>query len=169
MTNVEWPWQYSFPPFFTIQPNIETRAKQLEAWKTLVLDYHKASQQAILDISEAERSPLFNNASIKRRLPSEGIILVLESLAKKGNAEPCDKSKSRWYIYWHTLSEWADIVYSWAQETGQVNSVCTLYEIINAPDQDFLLKYGDANRGGRRDIGCPRKRWMLEQAKKANP
>lgn len=137
MTSIDWPWQYSFPPFFTIQPNLETRAKQVEAWKSLVLDYHRASRQAVLDIAEAERSPLFNNNAIKRRLPSEGIILILEALAKKGNADPCDKSKIRWYIYWHTLAEWADIVYSWAQETGQTNSICTLYEIINTPDQEF--------------------------------
>ncbi|XP_022190340.1 vacuolar protein-sorting-associated protein 25 [Nilaparvata lugens] len=132
-----WPWQYSFPPFFTIQPNIETRAKQLEAWRGLVLDYHRALKQAVLDVSEAERSELFNNTKLQRKLPTEGIIQVLESLAKNGNAEPCNKARTRWYIYWHTLPEWADKMYTWAQETGQTNSVCTLYEIINASDQDF--------------------------------
>lgn len=60
---MDWPWQYSFPPFFTIQvsihvliltytshnpwqwrswplqPHSATRAKQLEAWRHLVLNY----------------------------------------------------------------------------------------------------------------------------------
>jgi hypothetical protein len=36
---MEWPWQYSFPPFFTLQPHAPTREKQLEAWKHLVLSY----------------------------------------------------------------------------------------------------------------------------------
>jgi len=35
----------------------------------------------------------------------------------------------RWHIYWHTLEEWADMVYSWVQSCGMVNTVCTLYEI----------------------------------------
>lgn len=51
-----------------MQPNLETRSKQLEAWKSLVLEYHRISRQAVLDIAEAERSPLFNNNSIKRIL-----------------------------------------------------------------------------------------------------
>ena len=61
-TGMDWPWQYSFPPFFTIQvsnhvlinfilshipddrssllqPHSATRAKQLEAWRHLVLNY----------------------------------------------------------------------------------------------------------------------------------
>ena len=60
---MDWPWQYSFPPFFTIQvsgpglviysllnkstddnnfltqPHSATKAKQLEAWRHLVLNY----------------------------------------------------------------------------------------------------------------------------------
>ena len=35
----------------------------------------------------------------------------------------------RWHIYWHTLEEWADMVYSWVHSCGMVNTVCTLYEI----------------------------------------
>jgi ESCRT-II complex subunit VPS25 len=27
------------------------------------------------------------------------------------------------------LEEWADMVYSWVQSCGMVNTVCTLYEI----------------------------------------
>ncbi|KAL1416444.1 hypothetical protein MTO96_000725 [Rhipicephalus appendiculatus] len=30
-TDFEWPWQYGFPPFFTLQPTLATREKQLEA------------------------------------------------------------------------------------------------------------------------------------------
>ena len=36
---MEWPWQYSFPPFFTLQPHKDTRDKQIEAWRHLVLNY----------------------------------------------------------------------------------------------------------------------------------
>ena len=37
--DMEWPWQYSFPPFFTLQPHKDTRDKQIEAWRHLVLNY----------------------------------------------------------------------------------------------------------------------------------
>ena len=36
---MDWPWQYSFPPFFTLQPHAPTREKQIQAWKYLVISY----------------------------------------------------------------------------------------------------------------------------------
>ncbi|GFG28374.1 hypothetical protein Cfor_01750 [Coptotermes formosanus] len=74
------------------------------------------------------------------KLPLEGILMILEDLAKTGNAEPLDKQKHRWHIYWHTLEEWADMVYSWVQSCGMVNTVCTLYEITDGDstiDEEF--------------------------------
>ncbi|XP_069672620.1 vacuolar protein-sorting-associated protein 25 isoform X2 [Periplaneta americana] len=140
MAAVEWPWQYSFPPFFTIQVHQETRTKQIAAWRNLVLDYHRISKQCVLDVREAQRSSLFNNTAIDRKLPQEGIIMILEDLARTGNAESLDKPKHRWHIYWHTLEEWADLVYNWVQSCGMTNNVCTLYEITdgdNSTDEEF--------------------------------
>ena len=36
----KFPEFYNFPPFFTIQPVLETREKQLALWRQLILDYH---------------------------------------------------------------------------------------------------------------------------------
>ncbi|KDR08384.1 vacuolar protein-sorting-associated protein 25 [Zootermopsis nevadensis] len=140
MAEVEWPWQYSFPPFFTIQVHNETRTKQIAAWRSLILDYHKITKHCILDTREAQRTALFNNTAIDRKLPLEGIVTILEDLARTGNAQPLDKQKHRWQIYWHTLEEWADLVYSWVQRCGMMNTVCTLYEITdgdNSADEEF--------------------------------
>ncbi|XP_014248224.1 vacuolar protein-sorting-associated protein 25 [Cimex lectularius] len=137
-TYEDWPWQYNFPPFFTIQPNLTTRKLQLSAWCDLVLKYHRYQNQYVLDMREAQGSPLFSNKTLKRTLPAEGIAQVLASLQASSNAEPLDKSKNRWYIYWHTLDEWAALIYGWAEETGQLGAVCTFYEIANVPDQEFF-------------------------------
>ena len=51
--------------FNSLQPHAETKAKQLSAWKSLVLDYFRATKQATVDIREIHASPLFNNAAIK--------------------------------------------------------------------------------------------------------
>ena len=60
----QWPWQYDFPPFFTVQPNTDTRRKQLDAWCDLVLAYHRSTKTYLLDTNEAQSSPLFNNSKI---------------------------------------------------------------------------------------------------------
>lgn len=67
--------------------------------------------------------------------------MIIEELVKSGHATALDKSKQRWLISWHTLDEWADLIYSWAQANGLVGSVCTFYELTqDASDQgiDFL-------------------------------
>ncbi|XP_014289083.1 vacuolar protein-sorting-associated protein 25 [Halyomorpha halys] len=135
--DLDWPWQYDFPPFFTIQPNETTRKTQLAVWCKLVLKYQKLSKKYVLDINEVMETPLFSNKKINRSLSTEGILMVLEALMTTGNAEPSDKARSRWYIYWHKIDEWADIIYSWAQDKGQIDNVCTLYELQTSTNTEF--------------------------------
>lgn len=128
--------------FCRLQPNAETKSKQLLAWKTLILDYFKSTKQTVLDINEAQRSPLFSNSSINRKLPLDAITYVLEDMAKTGNAAPIDKSKMKWEIYWHSLDEWGNMIYGWASDNGMNNTVCTLFEIVegdNSTDQGNLM------------------------------
>ena len=70
---VEFPWQHSFPPFYTLQPNLDSRKKQLEAWRTIVLDYCQKRSLSSLDLREASNSKLFNNTAINRRLSDEAL------------------------------------------------------------------------------------------------
>ncbi|XP_070569700.1 vacuolar protein-sorting-associated protein 25-like [Ptychodera flava] len=134
MAAFEWPWQYNFPPFFTLQPNLETRQKQLEAWCNLVLSYHKHNRVFSLDVTEAQSSPLFSNSQIDRKLTTDAVYIVLEELRKKGNLEWSDKSRRRCVIMWRTPEEWGSLIYQWASINGMVNTVCTLYELVSGDD-----------------------------------
>uniref|UniRef100_A0AAQ4QMV2 Vacuolar protein-sorting-associated protein 25 n=1 Tax=Gasterosteus aculeatus aculeatus TaxID=481459 RepID=A0AAQ4QMV2_GASAC len=80
----EWPWQYNFPPFFTLQPNVDTRQKQLAAWCSLALSYCRHHKLYTLDVMEAQESPVFNNKKMERKLSIEAIQVVFEELRKKG-------------------------------------------------------------------------------------
>ncbi|XP_065559626.1 vacuolar protein-sorting-associated protein 25-like [Artemia franciscana] len=131
---MEWPWQYNFPPFFTLQPNEDTRNKQLEAWRNLALEYCKANKQFILDINEAYSCPLFNNKSINRKLSEEGIRTVVESLRDRKAANWVDTQKSKFYVFWHTPEEWGNLIYNWANANGMMNSVCTFFELSQGED-----------------------------------
>jgi ESCRT-II complex subunit VPS25 len=103
-----------------------------------VLSYQKSQNQAILSVNED--TPLFNNTTINRTLPLEGRILVLDGLSKTGNAATVDKRKLEWEIYWFTLEEWANLIHSWATDSGMTYTVCTLFEITsddNSKGQEF--------------------------------
>jgi len=134
MADFEFPWQYNFPPFFTLQPNLDTRQKQIDGWCALILDYHRQKKQYTLDVNEAQSSDLFNNKSLNRKLALDNVILVLEELRKRGNVEWTDKTRKQCLVMWRTPEEWGKIMYQWANSNGMVNTVCTLYELINGDD-----------------------------------
>ena len=71
--SAEFPWQHSFPPFYTLQPNLDSRKKQLEAWRSIILDYCQRKGLTSLDLREASNSELFNNTAIQRRLSDEAL------------------------------------------------------------------------------------------------
>ncbi|XP_013188511.2 vacuolar protein-sorting-associated protein 25 isoform X2 [Amyelois transitella] len=140
MAEISWPWQYNFPPFFTIQPHTETRTKQLEAWQQLIAEYSQATKQSTIDIRESQNCPLFNNTKINRKLSQEAILTILEYMSKTGRAAAVDKSKNVWEIYWHSLDEWGNMIYNWASSNGLNNAVCTIFELRegeNTVDEEF--------------------------------
>lgn len=51
-----------------LQPNVDTRQKQLAAWCSLALTYCRHQKLYTLDVMEAQESPVFNNRKIKRIL-----------------------------------------------------------------------------------------------------
>ncbi|KAJ8264608.1 hypothetical protein GJAV_G00151240 [Gymnothorax javanicus] len=127
---------YNFPPFFTLQPNVDTRQKQLAAWCSLTLSYCRHRKLYTLDVMEAQESPVFNNKKIERKLSMEAIQVVFEELRKKGNLEWIDKNKTRCLIMWRRPEEWGKLIYQWVSGNGMVNSVFTLYELSNGDDTE---------------------------------
>ncbi|XP_076047568.1 vacuolar protein sorting 25 isoform X2 [Oratosquilla oratoria] len=142
MPEFEWPWQYSFPPFFTLQPNADVRKTQLDAWCSLVVVWCKHNGVSHIDVTEASTLPVFRNTSLSRALPADSISVVLEELSSRGNLEWMDKAKRRGFIYWRSPAEWGQQIYSWAQNTSRINSVCTIYEITQGDDTQGLEFYG---------------------------
>jgi len=135
-------WEHSFPPFYTLQPNHETRRKQLEAWRTIVLDYCQKRGLTSLDLTEAGSTDLFNNTTIQRRLSDEALRAVFKELEEKGNVEWTDKAHTRCNIYWRSPDEWGALIYNYIKQRGQTNTVCTLYELTEGPDAVDQPFYG---------------------------
>ncbi|XP_064646699.1 vacuolar protein-sorting-associated protein 25-like [Lineus longissimus] len=142
MDTFDWPWQYNFPPFFTIQPNVDTRKKQLEAWCNLVLAYYRHKKLYSLDVGESQTSLLFSNKKLDRKLSIDAIYTILEELCKRGNVEWKDKTKKQCLLMWRTPDEWGKMMYQWVCDNGKNNTVCTLYELVNGDDTNNEEFYG---------------------------
>jgi ESCRT-II complex subunit VPS25 len=116
----QFPEFYSFPPFFTIQPVLTTREKQLGLWTQLIVDYHYAHK---LPICVKHDCPLWSNPQIQRTLSKNDLQIVLNHLVKVGSAEWMDGTTSSsggsedgttLRILWRTPAELASDIYQWA-------------------------------------------------------
>ncbi|KAK4508352.1 hypothetical protein PRZ48_002090 [Zasmidium cellare] len=143
-TKFAFPAYTSFPPFYTLQPNLTTRARQLELWSSLITSYCAHHRLFKLSLSSPP-SDLFNNTSIKRSLKLNDIRTALEHMSQPSTGPLIEwiapvsrgeQSNTCW-VYWRSLGEWADTIYNWVDETGQKGAVLTVYE----------LREGDAVKG----------------------
>ena len=131
---MEYPSIYSFPPFFTIQPNTDSWLKQQEMWIDLILAFQRHNQSFILN-TDPTAEP-FTNKSINRKIRRlivgtfgrEGIALIIKQMIESKQAEYID---GRCYIFWKTLQALTDEMLLHVQSTGKVGSICTFYELIN--------------------------------------
>ncbi|KAL2755646.1 hypothetical protein ACRALDRAFT_2027351 [Sodiomyces alcalophilus JCM 7366] len=150
----EFPWEYSFPPFFTRQTNLTTHHAQLSKWSDLILAYcrhyriFKLSLSAAIPSSttlstaaadtpggggggQAQTEELFHNRRLNRRLSLADAREVIDSMRRNGRAEYVggkDGGDLVW-VYWRTPEEWAALLEKWVDDTGQKGVVLTLYEL----------------------------------------
>ncbi|CAM9464990.1 unnamed protein product [Phaeothamnion confervicola] len=130
---------FTFPPFFTLQPVLGTREKQLRLWCDLVLKYHNARKEH----SFAWRSwPLWENRQINRRLSDEGALAVAQELIRGGHAEWQDASKTRMVLFFQSPAETASKLYEWVRKQGRIGEVFTVYELHQGDEMEGTDFFG---------------------------
>eukprot|EP00980_Cylindrotheca_fusiformis_P004224 scaffold918_cov126-Cylindrotheca_fusiformis.AAC.3 len=127
----EFPEFYNFPPFFTIQPVLATKEKQLALWRDLIVQYHTQHKLKTLKLYEC---PLWSNDSIQRSLNNEEVKIVADDLVAHGHGEWIDESKTTLRVLWRKPEELATDIYEWAIQNGNIGSVCTVYELHSGED-----------------------------------
>jgi ESCRT-II complex subunit VPS25 len=138
---------HGYPPYFTLQPVEETRRKQLELWRALILDYCRAQRLFLIPAGGAGFPP-FANAAIDRRLSHEARLAVLEDLVRAGGGAWLDERRppggllalgrdapppgggGRVLVLWRSVEEWAEEVAAAAAAAGLRGSVATLEELL---------------------------------------
>ncbi|TKA32329.1 hypothetical protein B0A54_14480 [Friedmanniomyces endolithicus] len=132
-----------FPPFYTLQPNHSTLARQLLLWSTLLTSY--AAHTHLFKLSLSSPPPdLFSNATLHRSLKQSDIRQILDYMALPANGSKIEwlpppasssgrkggEQSSTCWVWWRSAGEWADRVYEWVvEETGQRGAVLTVWEL----------------------------------------
>ncbi|ATY66881.1 ESCRT-II vps25 subunit [Cordyceps militaris] len=133
----KFPQEYSFPAFFTRQPNLATHHAQRRTWTALVLAYARHHRLFRLRLSEAAESDLFYNRRLERRLQGPDVRELVDGMVKDGLAEyvagtgtPAhDGGHDVVLLYWKKPEEWAALVEAYVEDTAQKGSVLTVYEL----------------------------------------
>nr|XP_019046965.1 ESCRT-II complex subunit VPS25 [Kwoniella bestiolae CBS 10118]OCF25895.1 ESCRT-II complex subunit VPS25 [Kwoniella bestiolae CBS 10118] len=110
----EYPAIWSFPPFFTLQPNPSTLSHQLELWRALILRWARHERVFKVNTDSGEAGGVFENKRIKREA-----------------APDPPKQDNKYLIYWKKPDEWGDLIYTWVTDNGLNSSIMTFYEITD--------------------------------------
>ncbi|KAL9608826.1 MAG: hypothetical protein Q9167_006361 [Letrouitia subvulpina] len=148
------PRYYAFPPFYTLQPNLQTRLAQVGKWSLLIQRYCQHHRIFKLTLASALDTPLCHNSVIQRRLSLHDFRFIInhmttpESSGGGGGGQraewiddvrgaiPWSQDREKMnsaFIYWRRLEEWAEMISGWVEETGQKNTVLTVYELLQGP------------------------------------
>lgn len=142
----EFPKIHSFPPFYTKQSNATILENQLNEWSTIVLQYcqyHKIytlSPQGVVLSRQNDETPLeglFENTDIERRVSPDFCRDILHHLIHKAKRAVYINQKKQdagILILWCTLEEWAELLHSHVEKTGQLGSILTVYELTKLED-----------------------------------
>ena len=137
----------SYPPLYTLQPVAETREKQLSIWVKMILEWAESTNTWSVD---AGQIPLWENASISRRLSDAGIRSVIARLIstrnaaweddKGSDADPKDVAAStaaapgtvsgrRLRLMWRSPAEVGSELIEFVRKTGMSGGIYTLFEL----------------------------------------
>ncbi|CBK20625.2 uncharacterized protein [Blastocystis hominis] len=114
----------NFPPFYTLQPCLETRQKQLQMWVKYVIDYCKTNGVAEIVLSSF---PLFDNRSINRSLSEEMRLMVMDLLCSQGYGH-CERP-GVYSVVQQSVKDWAYKIYNWMISNGYRMEVMDLEDI----------------------------------------
>lgn len=161
----KYPRSYFFPPLFTLQPNTASRNAQFKKWSSLILSYCRHHRVWRLSIIDALDTPLFYNSELRKRLSLQDAREIVDWMTTREGSERAEwigreGEKSIAWVYWRRPEEWAVVLADWVcallafgvgggpaeltgfqvEETGQKNTVLTLYELTEG---DTTLSAGE--------------------------
>ncbi|RDE15209.1 MAG: hypothetical protein C4K49_06555 [Candidatus Thorarchaeota archaeon] len=109
--NKESEWMYQIPP------RDEDRDMWMNEWADFVIQWTQSKGLHVLSVSAFIKEPPFRDMLGK----VDAFRLIGNALVDKGVAEWLDDKKRQLRVYWRPLEEWADLVYGWAIETGNLH------------------------------------------------
>lgn len=155
MEPFEFPNIHSFPPLFTKQPNETILQNQLDAWCGIVLsycEYYKITSVTLTgtiiysqidDLNSLELPPIFENKTIDRLVNDEFKLDIFKHLIHKLNKGEYINNRQPElgiFVYWKSLVEWGTLIHDFVENSGQLGTILTVYELTKLEDSGLPLE-----------------------------
>lgn len=118
-----------WPPFYTLQPNLDTRAQQLRLWSEILLNFAKHSKLFIA--SPEDFAPVTRNSSVNRALNEE---FLHELFHYMKTSKKVLSANGSFFVLWKSVEGWGELVHAWAADAGRVGSVETLEGLVSGDE-----------------------------------
>lgn len=119
-------WMYKIPP------RMEDRSLWAEEWGDFLLEWTEAKNVHIISITIFIKEQPFSDMAGK----VDAFKTIGDHLVQIDIASWLNENKRQLRIFWKPLEDWADIIYQWALETGNIRlDVKSI--IIQEKDKDF--------------------------------
>ncbi|MDF1539278.1 MAG: hypothetical protein P1Q69_10295 [Candidatus Thorarchaeota archaeon] len=119
-------WMYSIPP------RDEDKVLWAHEWGDFLLEWTQSKGVHVLSISIFLKEMPFSDMLGK----VDAFRMIGDALVEKEVADWLDRSRRQLRVYWRPLEEWADMVYEWAINTGNL-SLDLKSIVIQESGEDF--------------------------------
>ena len=127
----------SWPPFYTLQPNLDTQSQQLALWSQAVLEFSKSNRVFIATFETF--SPIFRNQDLNRFLTEEFQEKIFLFMKKQ---KLITNEGLSMLVFWQKPETWAENIYQWAVNSGRIGSVETVEGLVSGDETTNEEFYG---------------------------
>lgn len=103
-------WMYHIPP------REEDKVLWAEEWGDFILEWTESNSVHIISITTFIKESPFSDILGK----ADALKIIGDTLTEKDIAKWLNKKKRQLRVFWRPLEDWADIIYQWALDTGNV-------------------------------------------------
>ncbi|KAL7677298.1 hypothetical protein ACOME3_003534 [Neoechinorhynchus agilis] len=127
-----------FPPFYTLQPNLDTRHRQMQLWSDVLLDNYKHQNITKINIGTFRTDPIFQNQEINRCVDKEFLDVLQDYMISTESLVYSDKTKSNVFVLWKSIPDWMNTIENFIKRFLLPRSIVTIYQMITEhPQEDF--------------------------------
>lgn len=127
----------NWPPFYTLQPNLDTQSQQLALWSSVLLEFAKKNRIFVATVESFEG--ITRNGALNRSLSVEFKNALVNYMVKQ---KVLVSDGLSFLVFWQKAETWAEKIYKWASDSGRIGTVETIEGLVSGDETNGEEFYG---------------------------